>query len=465
MPDSVGKLARVVGRRSQRVTGRRRADAALARLAGSMRILLTGASGFIGRAVAQALRERGHAVVRALRHPPPGAQDVVAADFAGVPRRSWWAAQLAGVDAVVNAVGILREQHGQTFRALHTEAPVELFQACAAAGVRTVVQVSALGADDHARSAYHRSKKAADDVLRTLPLAGAIVQPSLVYGPGGTSAALFNKLAVAPLLPFPQGGRMAVQPVHVDDVVQGIVRLVEEPPLSVATLAFAGPQPLPLREYLAELRAALGESRRQWVLPIPEGLFRTGAALAGHLPGSMLDAETADMLLAGNVTPHNALPELLQRAPRPPREFVPGAQRELQRRAAVMDLWHPVLRVALALLWVWTALVSFGLYPVRDSYALLARVGLHGGLATLALYGAAALDLLLGVLTLSAPARWRRPVWLAQLALIGGYTLLITAFLPEYWLHPYGPIAKNLPILALIGLLWALEPPVPAKGR
>jgi hypothetical protein len=159
------------------------------------------------------------------------------------------------------------------------------------------------------------------------------------------------------------------------------------------------------------------------------------------------------------------LPELLGRAPRAPREFVARAQRELQRRAAVLDMWQPVLRAALALLWIWTALVSFGLYPLADSRALLARVGLHGALATIALYGAAALDLVLGVLTLAAPVRWRRTVWLAQAALIAGYTLLITRFLPEYWLHPYGPISKNLPLLALIGLLWALEAPAPQGGR
>jgi uncharacterized protein YbjT (DUF2867 family) len=424
-----------------------------------MRVLLTGASGFIGRAVAHALRQRGHTVVRAMRRPAPGDKEVVEADFASVPRREWWAQRLGDIDAVVNAVGILREQRGQTFRALHTDAPVELFHGCAAAGVGAVVQVSALGADASATSAYHLSKKAADDVLRTLPLAGAIVQPSLVYGPGGTSAALFNKLAVAPVLPFPEGGRMLVQPVHIGDVVQGIVRLVEAPPEPVATLAFAGPRPLQLREYLAELRQALGEHGRQWVVPVPVSLFRAGAAVAGRLPGSMLDSETAAMLLAGNAAPDNGLPPLLQRPPLRPSEFVAPASRESARRAAALDLWLPVLRAALALMWVWTALVSFGLYPVQDSYALLARVGLHGGLATSALYGAALLDLVLGALSLAAPARWRRWVWLAQLALIGGYTVLITFCLPEYWLHPYGPISKNLPILAAIALLWALEPP------
>jgi uncharacterized protein YbjT (DUF2867 family) len=429
-----------------------------------MRVLLTGASGFIGRAVAHALRQRGHAVVRALRHPPRGDTDVVQADFASVPHRDWWAQRLGDIDAVVNAVGILREQPGQGFRPLHTDAPIELFHACAAAGVGAVVQVSALGADAAARSAYHLSKKAADDVLRALPLRGAIVQPSLVYGPGGTSAALFNKLAMAPVLPFPEGGRMLVQPVHIDDLVQGIVRLVEAPPQPIATIAFAGPRPLQLREYLGELREALGEPGKQWIVPMPAALFRAGAAAAGHLPGSMLDSETAAMLLAGNAAPDNGLPPLLQRDPLSPRAFVAPATRETARREAVLDLWLPVLRVALALMWVWTAVVSFGLYPVEDSYALLARVGLQGAIATMALYGAAVLDLVLGALSLAAPARWRRWVWLAQIALIGGYTVLITFFLPEYWLHPYGPILKNLPILAAIGLLWALEPP-PRRER
>jgi uncharacterized protein YbjT (DUF2867 family) len=430
-----------------------------------VRVLVTGASGFIGRAVVQALRQRGHGVVRVLRRPPAGAADVLQADFANVPGRGWWAPRLGNIDAVVNAVGILREQHGQSFRALHTDAPAELFHACAASGVASVVHISALGADANARTGYHLSKRAADDVLRGLPLRAAIVQPSLVYGPGGSSAALFNKLAMAPLLPFPQGGRMLVQPVHLDDVVAGIVRLLEAPPHGVVTLPFAGPQPQSLRDYLAALRAALGERRRQWVLPLPTGLFRAGAAIAAHLPGSMLDPETAEMLLAGNATEANALPQVLERPPRPPGEFIAPAMREATRRAAVLDLWLPVMRVALALMWLWTAAVSFGLYPVQDSLALLARVGLHGTQAVIALHGAALLDLVLSVLTLAAPAHWRRPVWLAQLALIAGYTVLITVFLPEYWLHPYGPISKNIPVAALIALLWALEPPTRAGAR
>ena len=422
-----------------------------------MRILITGATGFIGRALADALAARGHTVLRAGR----SASADVQADFADVPDRRWWQPRLADIDVVVNAVGILRSEGRQTLEALHARAPAELFAACAAAGVPRVIQVSALGADDGAQSAYHLTKKAADDALRTLPLrSSVIVQPSLVYGAEGASAALFNKLAAAPVLPFPQAGGMLVQPVHVDDVVAGLVALVEEPGTRAAeTLAFTGPRAMPMSAYLAALRGALGFATPQRIVAVPEALFLGGAALAAHLPGSMLDRDTAGMLLRGNAAPCDGFAALLGRLPSAPETFVRRNEAAPLRTAAVLGLWLPVLRSAIALVWLWTGIVSLGLYPVQQSYELLGRVHLHGAVATLALYGAAALDLVLGVLTWFSPVRWRGAVWGAQLALIAGYTVLITVFLPEYWLHPYGPILKNLPMMAAIALLWALEPP------
>jgi len=428
-----------------------------------VRVLVTGASGFIGRAVAEALLRRGDEVVGAARHPPAlsdggRACETLPVDLSKVPPVEWWVPRLAGVDAVVNAVGILREQGAQTFRALHTDAPSALFKACASAGVPLVVQVSALGADDQAQSRYHLSKKAADDCLRGLPLRGRIVQPSLVYGPGGPSSLLFNQLATLPVLVFPLAGDMLVQPVHRDDVVDGVLALLRSPDPQPGTIAFVGPRPLRLRDYLAQLRAALHVGGKLRVLRMPERLFRWAAALAGHVPGSSLDSETAAMLLRGNAAPSEPFTRLLGREPRAVTAFIPGAQVQGMRTEAVLGVWLPVLRGAIALLWLWTGVVSLGWYPVSDSLALLGRVGLHGALAKLALYGAAGLDLLLGVLTLAAPARWRAGVWCAQLLLIALYTVSITLFLPEYWLHPYGPISKNLPVLAAIALLWALEP-------
>lgn len=438
-----------------------------------MRVLMTGATGFIGRALAEALLREGHELVCAVREPArlqlgPGRWQALRADLATVPSRDWWRPHLQGVDVVINAVGIIREQPGQAFDALHDRAPRELFHAAAEAGVPRVVQISALGADAQATSRYHLSKKAADDALRALPVGGTVVQPSLVYGTQGASAAMFNQMAAAPMLAMPQRGGMAVQPVHVDDVVAGVLAVLREPPPTAgtsSTIAFVGPQPLAMRDYLRQLRRALGIAGPLPVLPLPTFLFMTAARVAAHVPGSILDAETAGMLLRGNAAPADGFTRLLGRVPRGVHDFIAPEQVPALRTQAVLGVWLPVLRIALALLWIWTAIVSAGLYPLAQSYELLARVGLAGGLATLALWGAVGLDLLLGVLTLAAPAGWRRWVWASQLLLIGGYTVLITLFLPEYWLHPYGPISKNLPILAAIGLLWALEPVRPPRRQ
>jgi uncharacterized protein YbjT (DUF2867 family) len=428
-----------------------------------MRVLLTGATGLIGGAILQGLLHQGHVVVCAVRDPARLAARgphclALAVDLATAPTEDWWLPNLRGIDAVINAVGILREQDGQTFEALHHAAPAALFRACEQAGVQCVVQVSALGADAQATTPYQLSKRAADEVLRSLPLAGAVVQPSLVFHPQGASTGLFVTLASAPMLLFPMRGAMQVQPVHLDDVVAGVLAVLADPPKPIPTIAFVGPRPLKLRDYYATLRRQLGLGRGPLVLPMPVALFRWGASIAGRMPGSALDADTAHMLLQGNVAPSERFERLLGQKPRDPVTFLPAKDGASLRSQAVLGWAQPMLRIALALLWIWTAIVSFGLYPVADSYALLARAGLHGALATLALYGAALLDLVLGVLTLWAPPRWRSWVWLAQLALIAGYTVLVTLFLPEYWLHPYGPISKNLPIMAAIALLWALEP-------
>jgi hypothetical protein len=139
--------------------------------------------------------------------------------------------------------------------------------------------------------------------------------------------------------------------------------------------------------------------------------------------------------------------------PRHPETFVEDPA--VERIQAKLGWLLPMLRVSIALVWIATAIVSSGLYPVEGSYALLERSGIPAALAPLMLYGACALDLLFGVGTLFLPRR--RWLWRAQLALIGFYTVVIAFTMPEFLLHPYGPLTKNIPMLAAIWLLAELE--------
>jgi len=109
-----------------------------------------------------------------------------------------------------------------------------------------------------------------------------------------------------------------------------------------------------------------------------------------------------------------------------------------------------LIRFTLAVVWLATGVLSLGIYPQADSLGLLERVGLHGAFALTALYLAAVLDIALGLLTLCRPGKF---LWRAQAMLIAAYTLVISLWLPEFWLHPFGPILKNLPILMLLWLL------------
>ena len=421
-----------------------------------MRVLLAGASGFLGSRVAMALAADGHTVIHAGRAPAgsPG----IPVDFAAVPKAGWWVPRLAGVDVVINAVGIFREHGMQTFEALHTSAPLELFRAAATVGVRLVVQISALGADAGAETAYHRSKHAADEGLRALPVPSVVVQPSLVYSLQGRSAALFNQLAVLPVLPLPARGA-PLQPVHADDVVAGLMRLVREPAVPSRTVAFVGPQAMSLRRYLASLRKGLGLRSNAIAIPVPQKLCLAFGRAAGWVPGSPIDQDAVRMLLRGNQADAAPFSLLLGYQPLPVEAFIDPGEADGARAQAVLGWMLPLLNVSIALVWIWTGLVSLGLYPVDASMQLLAQLGLSGAPATAALYAGGGIDLALGPLALALRGRARVLVWLAMLAVMAAYTALITERIPHWWLHPFGPISKNLPMLAAIALLCALERP------
>jgi uncharacterized protein YbjT (DUF2867 family) len=291
-----------------------------------MRVLVCGASGFVGRHVVARLRGAGVQVVagvsaRRLPSTPGG----VAVDFARDVDASTWLERLQGVDAVVNAVGVLRDSTRRPMRHVHEEVPQALFAACAAAGVRRVVHVSALGIED-GDTAYARTKRAADARLADLTAAGrlegVVLRPSVLFGPGGESAKLFLGLARLPVLACPAIVlRSRVQPLLVTELAEAVERLLTSQPHRCGVVDLAGPRALTMTEFIASLRAQAGR-RPAFVRALPGWVTALSVRAGDLLPFTPWGSETLSLMEKDNVADPRGLADLLGREATDPAQFL-----------------------------------------------------------------------------------------------------------------------------------------------
>lgn len=423
-----------------------------------MRILITGATGFIGTHLVRRLAADGHHLIGAVRDAAAWrarlpCHDWLACDFTRDLSPTDWAPRLAGVDLVINAVGLIAEHGQQTFRQVQAEAPRALFTACSQAGIR-VIQISALGADAPApATAFLRSKRDADDFLWQLPGECVVVYPSIVIGRGGNSTALFCRLALLPVVPLPSHGHQRLNPVHIDDLCEAIAHVVRHWPGGKQRHWLTGTDTYQMRELLALLREWM-QLPAAPMLPLPLSLLTTAARVAEVLqPRGLLRRDTLAML-QGVATPP---PSLAAVPPRPLREALwsRAAEGPACRQQALAALLQPALLASLVLVWLVTGLVSL-FWNRPAGYALLAGAGIHGALATGAIVAGGSADLALGLLLVSR--RHRRLACLLQIGLMLAYLLIASVIVPATWLDPLGPLTKTLPLLAATAWL-ALDAP------
>ncbi len=428
-----------------------------------MRILLTGANGFIGGQLLAGLRTRGHDVVAAVREPAgfrrrlPGIEAIVV-DFNRDTSIDDWRLRLIGIDTVINCAGVLHGGRGQDIEAIHATTPIALFDACVASGVHRVIQISAISADAGIGTEYALTKKRADDHLRSLPLDWTVLRPSLVYGDGsygGTSA--LRGLAGLPLAsPLVGDGTMAFRPIHIEDLVETVARVIEGERFARQTLEPVGPEIVTLRELVACYRAWLGLAPAV-AIPISLPVMKGVARLADMAGGGPLGMASLRQLLAGNVGREAA--GVFARAI----GFAPRSLKEMlaHRPAQIQDVWHarlyflrPVLRLALALMWLGSAVAGL-LAPVASYAAVDAALTILGLPARALAVAFSMLDLLIAAALL---VRWNvRQLAVLQLAVVVGYTAVLTLLAPALWLDPFGALLKNIPILVAIGAWAVLE--------
>jgi len=406
-----------------------------------MKILIIGATGFIGRAIYEQLKSSHNEIVASTR-------DFI--DFSTLQPSQELIKKLQGFDIIVNAVGIIAETKRQTFEQMHTLAPIAIFDASKEAGVKKIIHISALGSE-RGTTLYHTTKNRADEYLRASGLEYAILHPSVVYGDDGKSTALFQALATLPLTPIVGNGSQLLQPIRIEDLVATVEKCISSEQKNIE-LNLVGTEPVTYKELLEIFRAWLGLNPTKSV-SVP--------TIGTDIIGKILNEPTVNhdnivMLNEGNSASVKPLAKFLGYTPKSIRENL-GAKKayNAQKLYASLYLIRPLLRIVIGFVWIWSGIVSAFLYPQPLALELLHEIGVSTGIDVLMLYVASFLDIGIGILTLMG--YHLQSLLKFQLLVIGVYTMLLTILAPHHWLHPFGAVLKNLPLMISIYILAQLE--------
>lgn len=245
-----------------------------------MRVLVTGGTGVVGRSAVTALLQRGH-VVRLLSrnatrdvqqwtqgvHPVPG--DV--SDAASVEGAA------TDCEAVLHISGIVHEHGAATFQRVNVEGTRNIMREAQRAGVSKFIYVSSLGAD-RGESAYHRSKRQGEAIVRQFAGAWTVIRPANVYGPGDEQISLLLRMVrTLPVLPLVLGDR-TFQPIWHEDLAEVLARAVERDDLAGKELDVAGAELTTAADVAQRLARITGRNVPQ--VGVPDMFARLGLRLA-----------------------------------------------------------------------------------------------------------------------------------------------------------------------------------------
>jgi uncharacterized protein YbjT (DUF2867 family) len=256
-----------------------------------MKVVVTGATGFVGPAVANAIVDAGHEV-RVLERKPGTwkqagirCQEAVQGDMTD---RDSLRRGVEGVDVVVHLVAI-RQGKPEQFQRVMIEGTRSLLAAAKEAGVKRFVLMSVLGTSEETKDLvpYYNAKWTMEQDTKASGLEHVIFRPSFVFGRDGGILPTFRKLAkLAPVTGIIGSGEQRIQPIWIDDVGGYFAQAVDKPDAAGRTFEVGGPDVVTWNEFWQRLRAALGIRRRP-TMHLPVGLMKIPAAVTERLPGDI----------------------------------------------------------------------------------------------------------------------------------------------------------------------------------
>ncbi len=271
-----------------------------------MKVLIAGGSGFIGSNLVEEVLERGHDVTVLSRNPDEGdlPADVEIA-MGDVSAYDSIAGTVAEHDAVVNLVSLsplFDTPSGLTHERVHLDGTKNLVRAAEDGGVERFIQMSGLGVDPDAPTAYLRAKGRAEEVVRASNLGWTIFRPSVVFG-DGAEFVNFTKLVTTPYVTGLPGGNTKFQPIWVSDLVPMLADAIEGDGHDGAVYEIGGPDILTLTAVTKLIYEAEGKPIR--IVPVPLALAKLGLTVAGPIPFVPMGPDQARSLGIDNTVTEN----------------------------------------------------------------------------------------------------------------------------------------------------------------
>ncbi|MDW8478688.1 MAG: complex I NDUFA9 subunit family protein [Xanthomonadales bacterium] len=298
-------------------------------------VVVLGGTGFVGRHLVPRLAERGWPVTvlsrNRDRHRELWVLPKVRVENADPYQSASLLPHLRGAAAAINLVGILNERgrSGRGFKRAHVDLTACLIRACREAGVRRILQMSALNAG-RGSSHYLRTRGEAEALVRDAGLEFTIFRPSVIFGRGdGLFFRFARLLRLLPVLPLARPGAR-FQPVFVGDVAEAFCRALTDRGTVGATYELGGPEVLTLAEIVRYTARELG--LRRLVVPLPDWAGRLQGLLFDFVPGKPFSSDNFRSLLLDSVVSEDGL-ERLGIAKTPISAVMPALLRGLGRQS------------------------------------------------------------------------------------------------------------------------------------
>ncbi|HEX6534979.1 MAG TPA: complex I NDUFA9 subunit family protein [Gemmatimonadaceae bacterium] len=275
-------------------------------------VVVTGASGLVGRHTCRELARRGWTVRAVARNP-----DRAARRLTGIPVRITAAdirdpdalhAAMRGASAVVHLAAIAIERAGEHYEDVNAEGTAAVVEAARDAGATRFIHMSQNGASGESPYRFLRSKGVAEELVRESGLRWTVFRPSVIFGPEDEFVNVLARLVrLSPLVyPLPGGGRARFQPVAVADVARAVGVSLDTPETTGHVYALGGPAALTLRQMVE--RVLLAMHARRWLVGVPVWLLRPVIALLQRvLPNPPVTTSLLDLLEVDNTVGDSAL--------------------------------------------------------------------------------------------------------------------------------------------------------------